>query len=381
MPTKIQSFLRWVRMPLGGVLAGCVAMVLASCSPEQGAPKQSAMDRMAAPPTAELPPDLVAVGDASYAETRDLAPGSREAQDRQRSELARTGLALEVRAKQSGLVLRYVPAGSSWMGSSAEDQQHMLRQLRLDYSTVKPSWFPNAELGVKSERHREVSFAHGLYVGKFEVSRSEWKRVTGGLPESSHFEHAPDDAPIEGVSWFDSQAFVEKLCVLEGVPVGTYRLLTEAEWEYMCRAGTQTAHYAGDLRLRGQSHAVGLGAIAWYSGNAEARYEGGIDSRGWPGRELPIQQAGVQARGRKTPNAWGLHDTIGNVLEWCADGFEWEVPPHRENPFVEPTDTMRVIRGGGWNGYAGFCRAAFRTRFVAGSKNNVTGLRIARVSP
>ncbi|MGE3166189.1 MAG: formylglycine-generating enzyme family protein [Planctomycetota bacterium] len=362
-------------------MASCVAVVLASCSPKQAALNRVAADRVAAPPTTELPADLVAVQGAVYAEIGDLAPGSREAQDRQRSELARTGLALEVRAKRSGLVLRYVPAGSFWMGSSVEDQQHMLRQLSMDYSTVKPNWFASAELGVKSERRHEVSFARGSYVGKFEVSREEWERVMGGLPESSHFQHAPADAPIEGLSWFDSQAFVTKLCALEGVPAGTYRLLTEAEWEYMCRAGTQTAHYGGDLRLRGQSHAVGLGAIAWYSGNAEARYEGGVDSRGWPGRELPIQQAGVQRCGRKTPNAWGLHDTIGNVLEWCADGFESEYPTSGEDPFVEPTNTARVIRGGGWNGYAGFCRAAFRTRFVAESKNNVTGLRIARVSP
>ncbi len=143
----------------------------------------------------------------------------------------------------------------------------------------------------------------------------------------SHFEGP--SRPVENVSWEDAQAFCARLG--ERVAGLLPRLPTEAEWEYACRAGTTGARWSEDLD-----------AIAWHVGNS--------------GRQThPV--------GEKAANPWGLHDTLGNVWEWCADHSEYSPPPYGDSELLDPvvtTGPKRVIRGGSWADQARDVRAACR---------------------
>ena len=242
--------------------------------------EESAKPAKVAPPAQRLPGDLVEVADAQYASLDGLAAGSREAQERQRQAAKRQRLPLEVKTCKTGLVLRLIPAGTFTMGSPSSEKGHG-----------------------RYEAQQEVTLTTAFYCGKFEVTQGQWECVMGSNP--SRFKNAGQEAPVDQVSWEDCQAFLTKLCQMEGVPEGTYRLLTEAEWEYACRAGTQTAFCRGD-------HLALHMANLW--GDAPMRV------------------------GKFEPNAWGLHDMHGNVSEWCADwlayhGTDAGRPPQRARAY------------------------------------------------
>jgi formylglycine-generating enzyme required for sulfatase activity len=142
---------------------------------------------------------------------------------------------------------------------------------------------PESEPNRKADEERhQVTLTRGFQMGKYPVTRVQWEAVMRGKP--SEFRDLQGSVPVEQVSWNDCQEFITKLNTL--VPGGGFRLPTEAEWEYACRAGTEGARY-GDL-----------GEIAWYQDNSG-------------GSPHPV--------GQKKPNDWGLYDMLGNVLEWCAD--------------------------------------------------------------
>jgi formylglycine-generating enzyme required for sulfatase activity len=171
----------------------------------------------------------------------------------------------------------------------------------------------------------------------------------------SHFKQAGKDAPVEQVSWEDCQEFVKRLNAKEGAPEGTYRLPTEAEWEYACRAGSRTAFYSGDEESR-------LGEIAWYGSNSGSR---------------------THEVGGKTPNNLGLFDMSGNVWEWCHDWYESDY--YGSSPPADPSGpgsgSARVARGGSWCLSAGLCRSADRRRLSPGNRNDSLGCRLARTFP
>ena len=123
--------------------------------------------------------------------------------------------------------------------------------------------------------------------------------------------------PVESVSWDDAKEFIEALNKLSGKK--RFRLPTEAEWEYACRAGTTTAVYNGNMEILGERNAPILDSIAWYGGNSGVDYDGGYDSSGWNEKQYEHSKAGVHPVGRKLPNSWGLYDMIGNVYEWVED--------------------------------------------------------------
>ena len=151
----------------------------------------------------------------------------------------------------------------------------------------------------------------------------------------SEFKSCGDDCPVEQVSWDDVQKFIRKLNQREGTD--RYRLPTEAEWEYACRAGSTTRFCFGN-------NDSGLGEYAWYRDN----------TRGEP-----------HSVGQKRPNTWGLYDMHGNVNEWCQD----------RSPSKGPS---RMIRGGSWGNGAGDCRSAFRSHRYQDLKFMFLGFRLAR---
>jgi len=300
-----------------------------------------------------LPDDLV---DVQYPSLDGLAPGSEEAQERQRQAVQELGLPLEVKTRQTGIVLRLIPAGTFMMGS------------------------PESEAGRWDNEgpQHEVTLTQAFYCGKFEVTQGQWEQVMGNNP--SVFPNAGPAAPVESVSWEDCQVFLKTLCEVEGVPEGTYRLLTEAEWEYACRAGTQTALYNGNLVILGWNNGPALDPIAWYGGNSGVEYEGAADSSDWGEKQYEHQRAGTHPVGGKMANAYGLHDMIGNVYEWCQDWYGGYPSVSVTDPLA-PLWALRVVRGGSWFCNAWRCRSAYRGGGQPGERDDGVGLRLARTTP
>ena len=174
--------------------------------------------------------------------------------------------------------------------------------------------------------HR-VRITKPFYMGKYEVTQEVWEKVMGSNP--SEFKGAKN--PVENVSWEDCQDFLKKLNALAKAQ-GTFRLPTEAQWEYACRAGTKTRFCSGDAD-------AGLADYAWYDANSGNTTH-------------PV--------GTKKPNAWGLYDMHGNVQEWCADwyGKDYYGKSPRDDPTGPAVGNVRVLRGGVWNDSPGYCRSA-----------------------
>ncbi len=250
-----------------------------------------------------------------------------------------------------GMTFVYIPQGTFMMGS--------------------PSSEPGRD---DDENQHRVTLTKGFYLQATEVTQGQWTAVMGA--NLSHFRNCGDDCPVEMVTWNEVQEFIRRLNKREGT--NRYRLPTEAEWEYSCRAGSSTAIYTGDLRILGKRHAPALDAIAWHGGNSCVDYPGGADCAWWKGKESSCPKCGPYPVGQKEPNAWGLYDMIGNVYEWCQDWYG-EFP---SGPLTDPTGPVngsrRVSRGGSWDYYAKSCRSANRNHFAPGSKRYLQGFRLLR---
>mgnify|MGYP000362619098 CR=1 FL=1 len=310
--------------------------------------------------------DLVPVPSAKYASLKGLAPGSREAQERQKIWVRKLGLPLEVETRQVGIRLRLIPPGTFTMGSSMSERQKRVK------GGGKMRWYNN-------EMQHSVTLTKPFYCGKYEVTQGQWTRVMGSNP--SEFNEAGDNAPVEDVSWDDCQKFLAKLCELEGVPQGTYRLLSEAQWEYACRAGTSTSLYNGDLKILGFNNGPKISEIGWYGGNSEVSYSGGYNLSKWKEKQYSHSNAGTHSVGGKVPNAFGLYDMIGNVWEWCDDWYGIYPRGSVTDPIGVLLYSSRVYRGGGWTSYARECGSAHRACFQTSISLNTIGFRIARTTP
>jgi formylglycine-generating enzyme required for sulfatase activity len=163
---------------------------------------------------------------------------------------------------------------------------------------------------------------------------------------------------VENVSWNDVQGFITKM---NQRGEGTYRLPTEAEWEYAARAGSTTAFYNGGITNTGSSPVdPNLDKIGWYLGNSDSEPH-------------PVAQ--------KQANSWGLYDMSGNVYEWCADWYGTYPTGAVTDPTGSTTGSNRVIRGGGWYNYAQNCRSAYRGSNSPGGRNLGIGFRLVRAMP
>ena len=219
-----------------------------------------------------------------------------------------------------------------------------------------------------------VTLNSGYWLADTPCTQALWQAVTGANP--SRF--TSPDRPVEQVSWDKVQEFLRKLeSVLPGVKAD---LPTEAEWEYACRAGTETALYSGPVEILGENNAPALDPIAWYGGNSGAGFDGpdGYDSTDWPEKQYPDSPSGTHPVGRKQPNAWGLHDMLGNVWEWCGDGFRDYKAEPVEDPVGAVTEErpLRAVRGGSWIDGAGGVRSAYRFGLGPGSADGDLGFRL-----
>jgi len=194
----------------------------------------------------------------------------------------------------------------------------------------------------------------------YEITQAQFEKVMGYNPSLMK---GDDNRPVEQVSWLDAAAFCNKLSELAGLMPcydirnrtcifsrNGFRLPTEAEWEYACRAGTNAKYYTGN----GEGD---LDRAGWYRSNSE-------------GTTHPV--------GHKEPNAWGLFDMHGNVWEWCND-WQGNYKNHRnENPRGPNWGYSRVLRGGGWHYPAVGCRSAYRHKAKPEYRLSAVGFRIAR---
>ena len=155
---------------------------------------------------------------------------------------------------------------------------------------------PETELGRgEDELPHEVTITRGFFLQTTAVTQGQWKAVMGNNP--SRFSPKGDDHPVESVSWYDCQKFIERL---NSSGEHIYRLPTEAEWEYACRAGKFSSCSEGEIIELFCDHDPNLDAVGWYCGNSDRATH-------------PVAQ--------KKPNPWGLYDLHGNVLEWCQDWY------------------------------------------------------------
>lgn len=222
----------------------------------------------------------------------------------------------------------------------------------------------------------EVTISKGFWLFDTPCRQALWQAVMGENP--SYFKDP--DRPVEQVNWDDVQAFLKRINAL--VPGLDLVLPTEAQWEYACRAGTETAIYSGNLEILGECNAPALDAIAWYSGNSGVDFdlEYGVDSSDWPAKQYPHTRAGIRRVGSKEPNAWGLYEMHGNVWEWCAD--HWHGAYAGGDAWIDAdaeAGAYRVLRGGSWINYARYVRSAYRDALVPGYRNYYLGFRCARV--
>ena len=204
-----------------------------------------------------------------------------------------------------------------------------------------------------------VTLTKPFLLGKTEVTQGQFTKVMGTAPWKGYEEvKIGKDFAATYVSWNDATAFCQKLTGLERkagkLKAGeSYRLPTEAEWEYACRAGTTTTWSFGEDESK-------MGEYAWYFDNA-----GNINERY------------AHKVGMKKPNPWGLHDMHGNVWEWCSDWYGNSLPGGTD-PVGPGGGSYRVDRGGGWGDIPDDCRSATRYGYVPSDRNGGLGFRVAR---
>ena len=220
----------------------------------------------------------------------------------------------------------------------------------------------------------------GFSIGETEVTQALWEAVMGSNP--SYFKGSK--LPVEQVSWNDCQTFITKLNQLTGQ---TFRLPTEAEWEYAARGGTSTSLYNGEeINILGYNNSPNLDPLAWYGGNCGQDYtesagcdvSHGYDISEWPEKQYNDSKGGTHPVGLKQPNAFGLYDMLGNVSEWCQDWFGTYSSSSQTNPTGPSSGSERVFRGGSWSYDARFCRVSLRFYRAPSHADHDLGFRLAQ---
>jgi len=243
-------------------------------------------------------------------------------------------------------------------------------KLNMRFVSIPPGTFimgsPPDEIGREhDEVQHSVTISKGFYISETEVTQAQWKKLMGNNP--SGFSQLGLDRPVEQVSWHDSMRFIDKLNIMERTD--KYRLPTEAEWEYACRAGSKSAFAGGDITEASCNVMPALADMAWYCANANSTTH-------------PVRA--------KKPNAWGLYGMHGDVHEWCMDsctrGNMWTrrtgvISGTYKEGVIDPVSTkgdLRVFRGGCWNQSSRYARSADRNCFRPIVRRTYIGFRVIK---
>ncbi|MDR1899744.1 MAG: SUMF1/EgtB/PvdO family nonheme iron enzyme [Treponema sp.] len=217
---------------------------------------------------------------------------------------------------------------------------------------------PPSEPGGDDDKVQHQVTVSAFYMGKYEVTQKEYQALMGNNPS----EFKGDTLPVERVSWFDAVKYCNARSLKEGLDpaytingetvawnrnAGGYRLPTEAEWEYACRAGTTAPFYTGNS----------ADAAGWYKDNSGGK---------------------THPAGQKQPNRWGLYDMHGNVHEWCWDWFGAYSGAAQTDPAGAASGSYRVLRGGSWGSGAQYLRSANRGDYTPSNRLNNSGFRLVR---
>ena len=223
---------------------------------------------------------------------------------------------------------------------------------------------PLTEAGRREDEAQvEVVLSKGFWMGQYEVTQDEWKRIAGEFPQAMD-KGVGGDVPVYWVTYLDAERFC-RLATERGRASGEidadweFRLPTEAQWEYACRAGSKTATAFGDRLDKTRANFLDEGERSL-------------------GQSVKV--------GSYPANAWGIHDMHGNVFEWCRDWYHARLPggvdpdlstakgsPNRDGTY------SRVRRGGAWNDPGWACRSAFRLRYEPERNSDHIGFRVALV--
>jgi formylglycine-generating enzyme required for sulfatase activity len=255
-------------------------------------------------------------------------------------------------------------APPAFTGSKAGDQREV--------AGIKLCWCPAGRFVMGSppseperrpgEDQVEVTLTKGFWAGKYEVTQGQWKRVVGAVPGELTAGEG-EDFPVYNVNFAEAEAFCRKLTE-QTRAAGTlpeaweFRLPTEAQWEYACRAGTKTATAFGD-RLSSR----------------QANFKG----QPYNGAEVGPSLNRAAKVGRYPANAWGLHDMHGNVFEWCRDWSHPKRPGGTDPDLYDNKAQSRVRRGGCWADEGWPCRSACRLRFEPERRSDHIGFRIVAI--
>ena len=240
---------------------------------------------------------------------------------------------------------------------ASESKKRFTNSLGMEFVYVKPGTFlmgsPVEDFHRNSDeiQHR-VTLTKGFYIQTSEVTQEQWKTIMGVNP--SQYSYCGPDCPVEMISWNEAKKFISKLNIKE--KTNRYRLPTEAEWEYACRAGTDTHFYFGNSLYTTQAN---------YNGNHPLPG----DPRGRNlNRTVPVKSY--------PPNKFGIHDMHGNVYEWCEDWYGEYPPGHAIDPVGPKSGISKVCRGGGLSSYARRCRSANRTKHLPSYWSFYIGVRL-----
>ncbi len=220
----------------------------------------------------------------------------------------------------------------------------------------------------EQERSPSESSQHWVTVpaflmGMYPITQAQWRSIAALQPVNRDLDLDPsyfkeEDRPVERVSWYDAVEFCDRLSRETGRP---YRLPSEAEWEYACRAGTTTPFHFGETITSD---------LANYDGNDASYGKGKVGTS--RSETTPVGYF-------KVANAFSLYDMHGNVWEWCLDHWHdnYEGAPNDGSAWIDKNDNhLRLLRGGSWDNYPWHCRSAFRVRLYADNRDNYFGFRV-----
>ena len=235
---------------------------------------------------------------------------------------------------------------------------------RLEMVQIMPGAYtmgasPNEPYAEPAERPTHRVQVSGFFLSRFEITQQQWASVAASPKVSIDLVARPssfkgDDRPVEGVTWLEAKEFCARLSRLTG---RLYRLPTEAEWEYACRAGTDTPFSFGQTVL---SSLANYQATKPYSSEGLGEY-----------RRQTVSVGSLDAA-----NAYGLSDMHGNVAEWCEDAYDFYSSDEQTDPMGPSSGRNRVVRGGGWRSYPWQCRSASRVGFDESLHRNDIGFRV-----